>query len=229
VRDNPLLTPFDPLRIARLDWWDGTGLPGGLYRPVALTWLALLKTAGGGGAGLIAFTNVVLHGAVAWLHFVLLARLFGNRPGAHAIAWLAALFALVHPASAEIVGGQVGASDLLASLFLLSAVLIAGPGSPARLLLAALCAALAVLSKESGVLVVPLAVLFEALRDADGGERASWKRRTAQALAWSSLGVAAALCCRFAAIGSLASVDDPVYAGFTTVARCASACAAFVS
>ena len=36
VRDNPLLEPFEPLRIAGLDWWEGTGRPGGLYRPVPL-------------------------------------------------------------------------------------------------------------------------------------------------------------------------------------------------
>ncbi|HUR29428.1 MAG TPA: hypothetical protein VM509_14660 [Planctomycetota bacterium] len=229
VRDNPLLTPFDPLEIARLDWWEGTGRPGGLYRPVALTWLALLKTAAGGGPGLIDFANVVLHGVVAWLHFVLLARLLGQRPGARAIAWLAALVALVHPLNAEVVAGQVGASDLLASLFLLGGVLIAQRGTLPRFLLAAACAALAALSKESGVLVVPLAVLFEALRDAGEGEQAAWKRRAARAFAWSSLGVAAAFACRFAAIGSLASVDDPVYAGFTATARCASACAAFAT
>ncbi|HTF87697.1 MAG TPA: hypothetical protein VK843_04760 [Planctomycetota bacterium] len=226
VRDNPLLTPFEPLRIARMDWWAGSGEPGGLYRPVSLVWLAGLRALAGSAPFLINFANVALHGLVAWLHFALLWRLLAGRPGAAAIAWIAALIALVHPLGVEVVCGQVGAADLLANLFLIGAVLVARGTSAWRFLLGAALAALAVLSKESGVAVIPLAVLFEALRvEADG----AWKRRAARALAWSMLGVGLALVCRYAAIGSLTRVDDPVFAGFSWLARAASACAAFAS
>ncbi|MEO6710189.1 MAG: hypothetical protein ABIP42_11480, partial [Planctomycetota bacterium] len=187
VRDNPLLTPFEPLRIARMDWWAGSGEPGGLYRPVSLVWLSGLRALAGSAPFLINFANVALHGLVGWLHFALLWRLLAGRPGAAAIAWIAALIALVHPLSVEVVCGQVGAADLLANVFLIAAVLVARGNTAPRFVLGALLAGLAVLSKESGVAVVPLALLFEALRSEAGGD---WKRRAARALAWSLLGVA---------------------------------------
>lgn len=223
VRDNALLAPFEPLRIVRLDWWEGAGRADGLYRPVSLLVLAALRAVGDNSAALINFVNVALLALVAWLRFELLRRLLGARAGALGVAWLASALALAHPLNAEVVCGQVGVSDLLASVGMCGAVLVASTASGApRLVLAGVCAALAALSKESGVLVVPLAVLFEALREAPPTPRA---RRVALAFAWSSLGVAVALACRFAAIGALAKVDDPVYAGFSTAARVASSCA----
>ncbi len=226
VQQNPLLAHFEPLRIATQDWWQGTGRPGGLYRPVALVLLAGLRALGGGGPECINFANVALHGFVAWLHFVLLVHLLGARRGASGVAWIAAFVALAHPLNAEVVGAQVGIADLLASLFMFAAVLAAQGKSAGRFALGALLAALAALSKESGVLVVPLAMLFEALRP---DEETSPRPRVLRALAWSGIGIAIAVLCRYAAIGSLASADDPVYAGFSALARLASACASFVA
>jgi len=225
VRDNTLLSPFEPLRILTLDWWEGAGRADGLYRPVSLLALAALRALGDNSPALINFANVALLALVAWLRFEVLRRLLGAGAGALGVAWLASALAVAHPLNAEIVCGQVGISDLLASVGMCSAVLLASAEPRAsRFLLAGLCAALAALSKESGVLVVPLAVLFEALRESPPTPRA---RRVALAFAWSSSGVALALACRFAAIGSLANVDDPVYAGFSTAARVASSCAVF--
>ncbi len=226
VEQNPLLANFEPLRIAGMDWWEGTGKPGGLYRPVSLLALAALRALGGGGPECINFTNVALHGFVAWLHFELLVRLLGARRGAIPAAWIAAFIALVHPLNAEVVGGQVGIADLLASLFMFAAVLFAQGRSKGRFALGVLLAAFAVLSKESGVLVVPLAILFEALRPRVDPQLMS---RVLRALGWSCLGVAIAVACRYAAIGSLASADDPVYAGFSALARVASACGTFAA
>ncbi len=222
VRDNPLLSPFEPWKLATVDWWEGTGKAGGLYRPVSLIALAALRALGEGGPALINLVNVALLGCVAWLQFSLLARLLGNRPGAQIVAWCAALIALVHPLNAEIVGGQVGLADLLATLLMCAAVLAASGTSRWRFVFAAALAGLAALSKESGVLVLPLALLFELLRR---DEQAPVRGRLLFCLGWSSLGVGLALVARYAAIGSLASADDPVYAGFTTAARAASACA----
>jgi hypothetical protein len=225
VRDNALLSPFEPLRILTLDWWEGAGRADGLYRPVSLLVLAALRAIGGNSPALINLVNVALLALVAWLRFELLRRLLGGRAGALGAAWLASALALAHPLNAEIVCGQVGISDLLASVGMCSAVLLASAAPRAsHFVLAGLCAALAALSKESGVLVVPLAVLFEALRENPPTPRA---RRVALAFVWSSLGVALALACRYAAIGALADVDDPVYAGFSTAARVASSCAVF--
>lgn len=222
VRDNALLSPFEPLRIASLDWWDGTGRPGGLYRPVPLVSLAALRALGGGAPTWINASNVLLLGVVAWLRFELLARLCASRASGRGLAWFAAALALVHPANAELAGGQVGHADLLAMLFTTSALLVGMRTGVSSLIVAGLCAALATLSKESGVLVLPFALLFEALRSDEGR-----LRRVLRALGWSAAGIALALGLRLAVLGSLASVDDPVYAGFGALERAASALAAF--
>ena len=105
-------------------------------------------------------------------------------------------------------------------------MIVASKSSTARWIAGAALAALGVLSKESAVVVVPLAVLFQWLRRDGSTARL---QRTLVACAWSCAGVAIALTCRYLAIGSIASVDDPVYAGFSNVARMASACAAFAT
>lgn len=223
VRDNPLLEPFEPLRIAGLDWWEGTGRPGGLYRPIPLVLLAALKALG---PGAIAFVNVALLGLLAVLRFELLKKLLAGNGKADTIAWLAAMFALVHPIHAELAGGQVGLADNLANVLSTAAALVlAGRQTIGKLGVAAALAALAVLSKESGVLVVPLVCLFELLRET---QEERGKRVLRAGLATAG-GVALALVVRLAAIGTLASADDPVHAGFPLLARLASAFAAFSS
>jgi hypothetical protein len=224
VRDNGLLSPFEPLRIAGLDWWDGTGRPGGLYRPVPLVLLAWLRTLGDGSAFAINFANVLLLGVVAWLRYGLLVKLLGSRAGAREIAFAVAALALVHPTNAELAASQVGMADLLAQALATAAVLRACDAGVPSLLLAGFMSMLAVLSKENGVLVVPLALLFEGCRDADAGTA---RRRMLLAASWSLVGVLAALAVRYSALGSLASVDDPVYAGFPLIARVASSLATF--
>jgi hypothetical protein len=223
VRDNPLLEPFEPLRIAGLDWWEGTGRPGGLYRPLPLVLLAALKALG---PGAIAFVNVALLGLLAVLRFELLKKLLAGDSKAETIAWLAAMFALAHPIHAELAGGQVGLADNLANaLSTAAALVLAGRQTIQKLSAAAALAALAVLSKESGVLVVPLVLLFELLRET---QEERGKRVLRAGLATAG-GVALALAVRLAAIGTLASADDPVHAGFPLLARLASAFAAFSS
>lgn len=224
VRDNPLLSPFEPARIATLDWWEGSGKPGGLHRPVALVWLGALRALSTKGSpALIDAANVALHAVVAWLRYLLLCSLLSERVHGRVIAWLAATFALVHPVVVEVVAGQVGASDLLATALATLAIIVAGGGTRFRLVGAGALAALAILSKESGIVVIPLAMLFEALRPSVTPRL----RRVLVALAWSAAGTAVALACRLLALGTLATVDDPVYAGFSPAARVSSALAAF--
>lgn len=223
VRDNPLLEPFEPLRIAGLDWWEGTGRPGGLYRPIPLVLLAALKALG---PGAIAFVNVTLLGLLAVLRFELLRKLLAGASKADTIAACAAVFAAVHPIHAELAGGQVGLADNLANVLSTAAALVlAGRQTIGKLGAAAVLAAMAVLSKESGVLVVPLVLLFELLRET---QEERGKRMLRAGLA-TATGVALALAFRLAAIGTLASADDPVHAGFPLMARLASAFAAFAS
>ena len=79
---------------------------------------------------------------------MLLLRLLGRGPGHAAIAWLAAMFALVHPLGVEVVAGQVGASDLLATALSTLAVILGSRRTGVRLAGAIAAASLGMLAKE---------------------------------------------------------------------------------
>lgn len=115
----------------------------GYYRPVATTALALL---GRLGVPAIHALALLLHCASA----VLLARALGGRSGALA----AGLFA-VHPLGSEVLGWASALPDALAVCLGLAAVLVSRRSLPAALLLGLLAA----LSKELGLVFLPLAAL----------------------------------------------------------------------
>ena len=99
--------------------------------------------------------NLSLHMAVALLLFFVLRTLFNGEPRGYIIAFAAALLFAVHPIHTEAVTSIVGRSELLAAGFLLAAWLL---HLRDRWLLALLCFVLAVLSKESAVGFLPLAL-----------------------------------------------------------------------
>ncbi len=103
---------------------------------------------------------VLLHGLVG----VVLARLFGALSVRPVPAHLAAALFVVHPALAESVTWVSGRKDLLAGLFgflaLLFVVRHAQRGGGWRLLVVAVCTALAMYSKATAVVLPLLAVLF---------------------------------------------------------------------
>lgn len=123
-------------------------------------------------------TNVLLHGAVGLLLFLLALRLGGSRRAAGLIA---ALF-LLHPIGTEVVAYVSGRRDQLAALFSLAAAVLFFPGTarrgPASAIGAVLCFALAMLAHE-GAAALPAAIaLIELARHA----RAQRERRLASAL-----------------------------------------------
>jgi hypothetical protein len=135
----------------------------GLYRPLHIALLSTIYNAGGGAPiwfhiyalCLAALTSV----AVWWL----LRRAVGRGPALVAALWFAA-----HPLHVEAIASVANSSELLVVLFTLALVAVlsrvpADPTRPARdwgrAALVGLLSAAAMLSKESGVIALPLAAL----------------------------------------------------------------------
>jgi len=124
-------------------WPRETG--AGLYRPVTILSYALDWTLFGGRPGWLHVMNALWHGLATVLLVALLARWLpplGATAAGLIFAW--------HPVHVEAVASLVGRAELLVAVGILGAVLAARRG---QWVLAVLCAALAMLSKEHGVIV----------------------------------------------------------------------------
>jgi tetratricopeptide (TPR) repeat protein len=167
IRDNPMVTSAPPLDLFRAVY-----NPGALYRPVTmLTYVAnhRIDPAPRG----YHVVNLALH-ALASLLVLELGRALFRSPLAAAIA--AALFA-VHPLHSEAVSSIVGRAELLAAVFVLSAVLAflravrsSGWRGVAWRIASLAAFATALLSKESAFTAIGLIVAV-----------AWWTRRRARA------------------------------------------------
>ena len=139
------------------DYLAGPG--GSFYRP--LFWLSLALDRMLFGLKPIGFhaTNLLLHGANGWLGFLLLKRLGvpAQRAGAAILIWL------ILPVNSEAVAWISGRTYCLSALFVLLSLLFAEKylrsGSRAALCAYCLGFALALLSHEAGLLVLPLTLL----------------------------------------------------------------------
>ena len=141
-------------------WPPETG--AGLYRPVTILSYAIDWTISGGRPGWFHLVNAVLHAVVTVLLVLVLAR------------WLSPLAALAaglvfawHPVHVEAVASLVGRAELLVAAGILGAVLAARRG---WWTLAGLCAALAMFSKEHGVIAGVVILLDWWLRPRPGSE-----------------------------------------------------------
>jgi len=134
---------------AALDAFDDPYWPresgAGLYRPATILSYAIDWTMSGGSAGWLHVMNTLWHGLATVLFVCVIARWLP--PVAAASAGL--VFAW-HPVHVEAVASLVGRAELLAGVGILGAVLAARRG---WWIGAVLCAALAMLSKEHGVIV----------------------------------------------------------------------------
>jgi hypothetical protein len=138
------------------------GRPAGLFRPLSIVAFAIQWAAGHGAPIVFHAVSIALYAAVAAAVLWLASMLQRWR----AAVLSAAVFA-VHPVHVEAVGNVVGQSELLAALFCVLGVAVyvrarrtGTLGARTKLGLAALYAA-ACLSKEHGVLLLPLIVLAE--------------------------------------------------------------------
>jgi hypothetical protein len=124
-------------------WPPETG--AGLYRPVTILSYAIDWTVSGGRPGWMHLMNALCHGLATVLLVLLLARWFpplGAAAAGLVFAW--------HPVHVEAVASLVGRAELLVAVGILGSVLAARRG---QWLVAVLCAALAMFSKEHGVIV----------------------------------------------------------------------------
>jgi tetratricopeptide (TPR) repeat protein len=214
VYDDVYLLDADPrleslagiAEIWRTEYWNRPEIESRLYRPLTSTTFALERRLFGPEPGHFHVVNVVLHLVVASLFAALcfqwLGDRFGSGPRLLATAMTAGLFA-VGPVHSEAVLGIVGRSELLAGFFVLLA-LWGLPRGPAGWILSAFAAAAAVLSKESGILVFPLAVLWVLV--GQPGTRGPARPLRAQS-AWPALavllGIAPALWIRSRALADI--------------------------
>jgi hypothetical protein len=168
VRESALVTqPGTWSSIFRSHYWAGAPTVGdhGLYRPVTIASYALVHALGGGGALSQHAVNVLLHGLATVLLFAWIRPLV--KPLLAAIT-IAALFA-VHPIHTEAVSGIVGRAELLAFVGVAGCVcalerarLASNRARASSWIAVALGAfALALLSKETGVLAPALALWTE--------------------------------------------------------------------
>jgi len=131
----------------------------GLYRPLTILSYAIDWTVSGGRPGWLHFMNALWHGLATVLLVMLLARWLpplGAAAAGLVFAW--------HPVHVEAVASLVGRAELLAAAGILGAVLAARRGKWA---MAVFCAALAMLSKEHGVIAGVVILLDRWLQPSD--------------------------------------------------------------
>ncbi len=222
VKNNPLVNqPGGWRAIWTTDHWSATGQswPGRdlLYRPAALASYRLVHLIGGAHPLPHHLVNLLLHALVS----VLVVRLCRRVGGSDTSAWVAGLTFAVLPIHTEVVAGVVGRSDLLATLGILTAALIhrraLSAQKPAATIglyaLAALAAFGAMCSKESGVSVVAIVVLLDALWFKRGragtASRGWWRGRTFLRLAYLAVPLGVYLLLRYHALDGRLFADQP--------------------
>jgi len=167
IRDNTLLRGWSALAHAwSAPYWPTTGADvSGLYRPLHVAVLSMLWNVGGGAAWPFHLYSLALHSAVALAVWWLLRRGVGTVAAAVGALWFA-----THPLHVEAVASAANTAELLVvgcTIALTWLLVRRSPRSGAAGVVAdwstALgCAALtaaAVLSKESGLLALPIAAL----------------------------------------------------------------------
>jgi tetratricopeptide (TPR) repeat protein len=202
---NPKITGAEPALglLIRSDSSDPN-----LYRPVTLLTYAANARLGGGATG-FHLVNVILHAGVSLLVFRTVDVLLASRALATAAG---ALFA-VHPIHTEAVTAIVGRGELLAALFALLSLMALARGARAEgsrrlgwALVSAGAFAVAVLSKESAVMTLPLGIVVglwvRSVRD--------W-RRALVALAPHASVLVVYLAARAWLVGSLATATPPLF------------------
>lgn len=136
--------------------WHGFFAPAqvtNLVRPITFGSFALNWAIGGDHPFGFHLVNVLLNAIVALLLYLVLRKLLENLENGELVAWAASLLFALHPIHTEAVASAVGRAELLAAAFLLGAWLLHLEDRPYSALL---CFLLAMASKESAVVFVPL-------------------------------------------------------------------------
>ncbi len=147
VLDNPMLTSFSVRGLFQPTSYNN------VFRPFTFATFAFNWTVGGNHPFGYHLLNLLLQAAVTLLLFLVIRRLLEAVPQAATIAFVTALLFAVHPIHTEAVASIAGRSELLAAGFLLAAWLLHLHDRPIPALF---CFVLAMLSKESAVVFLPL-------------------------------------------------------------------------
>ncbi|HZS59488.1 MAG TPA: hypothetical protein VFA43_09475 [Gemmatimonadaceae bacterium] len=149
IRSNDLVHSLSGVwrAFAHPYWPEASG--HGQYRPLTIAAFAMEWAVGHGAAWPFHLVSLLEHVTVCLLLWRVLATMLDAEG-----AWAGALWFAVQPVHVEAVASAVGQSELLAATFVLAAWLSHRRGSP----LAVLCFALALLSKESAVVFIGLAM-----------------------------------------------------------------------
>jgi tetratricopeptide (TPR) repeat protein len=169
--------------------------PAGYFRPVAtLSWLLDLRLWGPEDAAGRHLSNLAFHALATLGAWLLARRLLAGSPGREAGALAAATLFAVHPVHTESVCWVGARVDVLATMFLLPALLLALAWRDRRsvpaLLAAPACFLLAMGAKEVGVAGLALMPLVVALAPPLPGAAPAGGRARAAALTWVPLAVA---------------------------------------
>jgi tetratricopeptide (TPR) repeat protein len=132
-----------------------------VFRPVTFASFALNWRLGGGRPFGFHLFNLILHAVATLLLYLLFESLFGATPPAKAMAFAAALVFAVHPLHTEAVSSIVGRAELLAAGFLFAAWIL---HLHDQQIPALICFTLALLSKESAVIFLPLLLVGDYAR-----------------------------------------------------------------
>lgn len=161
IEGSRIVASGDASAIVAASYWEGArGGDRSLYRPVTVATYALEAAAGDAPRPFASHAiNVALHAAVCWLLFMLAIRA-GIDPKA---AILAALLFAVTPSKSEAVANVVGRAELLAALFTIAAVVLALRVERRSAWAAAVCVFFACLSKETGIVALPLVAVAAAI------------------------------------------------------------------
>jgi protein O-mannosyl-transferase len=210
IRDNAVLRGWSALvRVWGAPYWPTSGVDvSGLYRPVHVAMLAAVWNAGQGSPLLFHLYALVLYAVVVALVWTLLRRGVGTTPAAVATLWFA-----THPLHVEAVASVANSSELLVVLFTLLLANVIGADRPAvestsrvwgRALLVAALTCGAVLSKESGLLALPLAALtvWGWRRSSDGREARRLLRGGSRDWLAGAAAIVVALLARAAVLGA---------------------------
>lgn len=169
----------------------------GTYRPIALASFVLDFQIWGRRAAGFHFTSILWHALATFAVFRACLRWASPRA-----AWMIAALWCAHPVNAEAVAWVNGRSETFAVLFGASAIALVSNGkdglTPLRWLGAAVCLSLALFSKETGLIFVPVVVMLAA--EAHGTTRPRWWAGFGIALTAAIVGVAGYLYLRNVAL-----------------------------
>src|ERR1700720_1200269 len=132
-----------------------------VFRPLTFATFALNWRLGGARPFGFHLLNLILHAVASLLLYLLLEALLGASPSGKAVAFAAALVFAVHPLHTEAVSSVVGRAELLAVGFLFAAWILHLNDWQIS---AVICFVLALLSKESAVVFLPLLLVGDYAR-----------------------------------------------------------------